>query len=89
MRRTLEIRVRHRPRLTASNAKFVELMAVFLRTMRENPAAILNGTRRIGLLLDPGTPGWESLAELTKLAWAHSDAAGSPRPGGPAWCPVR
>jgi hypothetical protein len=76
VRRTLEIQVRHRSRLTASDPKFVELMAVFLHTMRENPTAILNSTRRMGLLLDPGTPGWESMAELTKLAWAHSDAAG-------------
>jgi hypothetical protein len=73
VRRTLEIQVRHRPRLTASDAKFVELMAVFLRAIRENPTAMLNDTRRLGLLLELGTPGAESLHQLTRLAWAHSD----------------
>jgi hypothetical protein len=74
VRRTLEIQVRHHPRLTASDTKFVELVKVFMSTMRENPAAILNGTRRLGLLLDLSTPGWASLHELTRLAWAHADA---------------
>jgi HEAT repeats len=75
-RRTLEIQVRHRPRLVASDPKFVELVAVLLGTMRENPTAILNGTRRLGLLVDMGTPGWKSLHELTRLAWAHDDVDG-------------
>jgi hypothetical protein len=74
VRRTLEIQVRHRARLTASDTKFVELVRVVLSTLRENPAAILNGTRRLGLLLDLATPGWASLHELTRLAWAHADA---------------
>jgi hypothetical protein len=75
VRRTLEIQARHRPRLIASDAKFVELVAVFLRAMRDNPTAMRNDTRRLGLLLDPGTSGWKSLHQLTRLAWAHSDPA--------------
>jgi hypothetical protein len=75
VRRTLEIQARHRPRLTASDPKFVELVAVFLRAMRDNRAAMLNDTRRLGLLLELGTPGSESLHRLARLAWANSDPA--------------
>jgi hypothetical protein len=75
VRRTLEIQVRHRPRLVASDAKFVELVAAFLRAMRENPTAVLNDTRRLGLLLELSASGSESLHQLARLAWAHSDAA--------------
>jgi hypothetical protein len=73
VRRTLEIQVRHRPRLTASDLKFVELVAVFLRAMRDNRAAMLNETRRLGLLVELGTPGSKSLHQLARLAWANSD----------------
>ena len=73
VRRTLEIQARHRPRLTASDPKFVELVAVFLRAMRDNRAAMLNDTRRLGLLLELGTPGSKSLHQLARLAWANSD----------------
>jgi hypothetical protein len=75
VRRTLEIQARHRPRLTASDPKFVELVAVLLRAMRDNRAAMLNDTRRLGLLLELGTPGSKSLHQLTRLAWANSDPA--------------
>jgi hypothetical protein len=73
VRRTLEIQARHRPRLTASDPSFVELVAVFLRAMRDNRAAMLNDTRRLGLLVELGTPGSQSLHQLTRLAWANSD----------------
>jgi hypothetical protein len=73
VRRTLEIQARYRPRLTASDPKFVELVAVFLRAIRDNRAAMLNDTRRLGLLLELGTPGSKSLHQLTRLAWANSD----------------
>jgi hypothetical protein len=73
VRRTLEIQARHCPRLTASDPKFVELVAVFLRAMRDNRAAMLNDTRRLGLLLELGTPGSKSLHQVARLAWANSD----------------
>ncbi len=73
VRRTLEIQARHRPRLTASDPKFIELMATFMRAMRDNRAAMLNDTRRLGLLLELGTPGSKSLHQLTRIAWANSD----------------